>query len=652
MFKDNALLAQLKQNIQETLPKVEGRVKATDKSYGFLEVDKNKSYFIAPPNMKKVMHGDIITATISSEKNKEQAQPIALVKPALNSFIAKIVKQNNKLVLIPPAPYKGSALPSQIETAGKYEEGDFVLATLVNHPLTTPSKGHAKPAAKVESLVSKHDDTKAPWLVTLAKYSLQGLDLASVAPQQSEPWSIDDREHQRDDLNHIPFFTIDGESTLDMDDAVSIELLDNGHWQLMVAVADPSAYIAVGDDIDQQARARGYTHYLPGQHITMLPEELSHDLCSLREGQQRPALVCTMEITPRGKLIDNASFRLATITSTAKLNYQQVADFVSGQSTWQPSDALSIALIQLNNFAFARSVWRAKNTQLFDSQPDYRVVLNQDNKIEQIIVEEQNVARNMIEEAMLCANFSAGTLLAKHQSSGVFNTHPGFEADKAVKLSQLLSQHGYVYHPEHLLTTEGFCQLQRELTSRSDNYFGARLRKFQLYANISHTPQPHHGLGVAQYATWTSPIRKYGDLQNHRLIKSILDPVFSAPEITLQDVELLKEQRDDQRQVERDIKNWLYIDYLADALAEKTVFKAQIFNVNRGGVMARLHDNGAVVFLPLNHLSDDRKNTKIDTELGTISLNEQTLYRLNDQVNVTLSALNSDKLSITAQISH
>jgi len=126
MFKDNALLAQLKQNIQETLPKVEGRVKATDKSYGFLEVDKNKSYFIAPPNMKKVMHGDIITATISSEKNKEQAQPVALVKPALNSFIAKIVKQNNKLVLIPPAPYKGSALPSQIETSGKYEEGDFV----------------------------------------------------------------------------------------------------------------------------------------------------------------------------------------------------------------------------------------------------------------------------------------------------------------------------------------------------------------------------------------------------------------------------------------------------------------------------------------------------------------------------------------------
>ena len=115
MFKDNALLAQLKQNIQETLPKVEGKVKATDKSYGFLEVDKNKSYFIAPPNMKKVMHGDIIEATISSEKGKEQATPVALITPAVESFVSKISLNQNKFVVTPPPPYKGPALSTQLE---------------------------------------------------------------------------------------------------------------------------------------------------------------------------------------------------------------------------------------------------------------------------------------------------------------------------------------------------------------------------------------------------------------------------------------------------------------------------------------------------------------------------------------------------------
>jgi len=650
MFKDNALLAQLKQNIQETLPKIEGRVKATDKSYGFLEVDKNKSYFIAPPNMKKVMHGDVITATISSEKNKEQAVPVSLVTPALTTFIAKITSHNNKLVLAPPAPYKGEPLPSQIETAGKYEQGDYVLARLANHPLSDDAKNQVKPSAKVESLICKHDDGQAPWLVTLAKYKLQGLDLASAAPEQAQPWTLNDVGYQREDLRDTLFFTIDGEATQDMDDAVSIRPLENGHWQLKVAVADPSAYIAIGDEVDRQAQSRGYTHYLTGQHITMLPEELSHDLCSLREGQARPALVCTMEITTRGKLLDNAVFSLSTITSKAKLNYNQVAEFLAGEGQWQPSVEIAQALKQLNKLAFSRSMWRGQNTQLFDSQPDYRIILNDDNKIETVVVEHENVARNIIEEAMLCANFSAASLLAKHQSVGVFNTHPGFEPEKAVKLSKLLGEHGYIYHPEHLLTTQGFCQLQRELTSRSDNYFAARLRKFQLYANISHTPSPHHGLGVEQYATWTSPIRKFGDLQNHRLIKSILHSEFEAPTITSQDVERLKEQRDNQRTVERDVNNWLYLDYLKDAYSDQTVFKAQVFNINRGGMMAKLECNGAVVFLPLNHLTADRKNAKIDTELGTISVKEQVMYRLNDRVEVVISGLNHEKLSINAKI--
>ena len=650
MFKDNALLAQLKQDIQETLPKVEGKVKATDKSYGFLEVDKNTSYFIAPPNMKKVMHGDIITATITSEKNKDQAVPATLVTPALTTFIAKIMKQHNKFVLKPPAPYKGGALPSQLATSGKYEEGDYVFASLVNHPLAQTTKDNNKPAAKVESLIAKHNDNNAPWLVTLAKYKLQGLDLASKAPEQSQPWVLNDAGCRREDLTDSLFFTIDGQSTQDMDDAVSIERLANDHWKLRVAVADPSAYVSVNDEVDAQARSRGFTHYLPGQHITMLPEELSHDLCSLRENQQRPALVCTMEITNRGKLLNNAKFCLAMISSKAKLSYPQVTAFLAGDSEWQPATDMAQALHALNAMAFARSVWRAKNTQLFDSQPDYRIILSEDKKIENVVVEHQDVARNMIEEAMLCANFSAGELLAKHQSTGVFNTHPGFEPDKAVKLSKLLQEHGYVYHPQHLLTPQGFCQLQRELTSRNDNYFAARLRKFQLYANISQTPQPHHGLGTQQYATWTSPIRKYGDLQNHRLIKSILHPEFTAPVIDVADVELLKEQRDNQRMVERDVSNWLYLDYLAQDLINLSQLTAKVFNINRGGLMAKIENNGAVVFIPLNNLTTDRKASKIDTELGTISLNEQVIYRLNDTITLVLTELNREKLSITGKV--
>ncbi|MDP2562410.1 exoribonuclease II [Psychrobium sp. 1_MG-2023] len=649
MFKDNALLAQLKQDIQQTLPKIEGRVKATDKSYGFLETEK-KSYFIAPPMMKKVMHGDIIEAHLREDKGKEQAEPLNLVSPAVKHFIAQVSKQKNKIMLMPPAPYRGPAIETQTDSNINVTPGDYVQATIIQHPLkqTEPA---GKFLAKIDNVIAKEDAIDTPWLVSLAKYNLLNPEqtLPTQSPEDTGEWQFDE-SIARDDLSEQLFFTIDGPSTKDMDDAINICQLANGHWQLQVAVADPSAYIAPGSGEDQEAAARGYTHYLPKRVISMLPESLSYDLCSLVEGEKRPAVVCKMQITSRGKLLENPTFSLAYITSAAKLNYQQVTEYIDDQSTWQPSSELGKALTQLSELAFARNCWRAKNTQLFDSRPDYRLVLNDDLRIESVDVQHQSIAQSMIEEAMLLANISGGQLLQQQANKGIFNTHPGFEAEKVVKLTKLLAEHDYTYHPQHLLTTAGFCQLQREMTSRNDNYLAARLRKFQNYANISHQPEPHHGLGVEQYATWTSPIRKYGDLLNHRLLKAIIAGQPDQVTIKAAQAELLKQQRDNQRVVERDINNWLYIEYLAHAVSDETVFKGEIFNVNRGGCMVKLDENGAVIFIPSTTFAKDRKSIKIDTELGTISVNDQIINRITDKVTIVITNGNKDKLSLTGKI--
>lgn len=649
MFKDNALLAQLKHNIQESLPKVEGRVKATDKSFGFLETEDGKSYFIAPPNMKKVMHGDVITATIASEKGKEQAQPVALVKSALASFIGRVNLNKSKLSVTPPAPYKGSAINAVLADELYIDHGDYVVGELTGHPLNEAPNNALK--IKISEVVSASADPFLPWYVTLARHNMRNECVPIDAPADKESWPLLHEELRRNDLNNSLFFTIDGETTQDMDDAICISTLDDGGWQLQVAVADPSAYIATGDDTDVAAKARGYTHYLPARTTTMLPESLSHDICSLRPNTTRPALVCTMTINERGQLQDAASFELAWITSKAKLSYQQVTHFVTNQPTELPDVAgLEASLNTLNAFAFARSMWRGKNSQLFDNQADYRLKLDYDNKITAIEARYNDVANSMVEEAMLCANISGAALLALHDNQGIFNTHPGFDPDKTAKLAQLLEEHGYIYHSEHLKTRAGFCQLQRELTSRNDNYFAARLRKFQLYANIANEAQSHHGLGVAQYATWTSPIRKYGDLMNHRLIKAIACEDVPAPTPTPDDALQLKTQRDNQRMIERDIKNWLYIDFLHHAAKNKQKFKAQIFNVNRGGVLARLLKNGATVFIPFTNIHEDRKALKADSDAGTVSVNDEVVVKITEIVTVAVTDVNKNKLSITGSL--
>jgi len=650
MFKDNALLAQLKQNIHESLPKIEGRVKATDKSFGFLETDDGKSYFIAPPNMKKVMHGDIISATVTTEKGKDQAQPVALVSSSLSSFICRVNLNKNKLTVTPPAPYKGSAITATLVGDLYIDHGDYVIGQLTGHPLNEAPNNTLKVA--ITEIVAANDDPFLPWLVTLAKHKMKGADVPAFAPEDKTQWPLLSPEQPRSDFNDDLFFTIDGETTQDMDDAICINTLENGDWQLKVAVADPSAYVANGDVTDVAAKERGYTHYLPARVTTMLPESLSHDICSLRPDMTRPALVCTMIINQRGQLQPDAKFNLAWITSKAKLSYQQVTSFIDGNDDEQLTavDQLTTALSTLNQMAFARSMWRGKNTQLFDNQADYRLQLDRDNQIVKVNMSYNDVANSMVEESMLCANISGAALLKNNGNSGIFNTHPGFDHEKSSKLSQLLATHGYIYHKEHLLTAAGFCQLQRELTSTSDNYFAARLRKFQQYANIAHQAESHHGLGVEQYATWTSPIRKYGDLMNHRLIKAICCGGEVAPHPTIEDALRLKEQRDNQRMIERDLNSWLYVDFLRTAAENKQRFKAQIFNVNRGGVIARLIKNGASVFIPFNNIHDDRKALKADTETGIVTVNDQIVLKLTDIITLSVTDVNKHKLNITGSL--
>ncbi|NRA83291.1 MAG: exoribonuclease II [Gammaproteobacteria bacterium] len=649
MFKDNALLAQLKQNIQQDLPKVEGKIKATDKSYGFLETEKGKSHFIAPPLMKKVMHGDIVSAVLRTDKGKTQAEPEALVTQAVNQFIGRVVQKNNKLYVqvdgMPQIkPIKAKGISGQ-----QLVDNDWVLATLTCHPLSEGQADNSNFQAQIDQLIASAQDSYAPWAVTLAKYNLAGANLPTAAPQDLEQWPINDQWIERVDLTSELFFTIDGEKTQDMDDAINISQLDNGNWQLIIAIADPSAYIAQGSEHDSTAKERGYTHYLPGRNITMLPESISHDICSLRAGEKRPVMLCKMQINAKGGLTDQVEFNAGWIKSSYRLNYAQVSGFIAQQTDcWQPESQLADALIVLSEMAFARGIWRANHTQVFDDRTDYRFEIGEDNQVTNIRVEHHSIANQMVEESMLLANFCGAKLLSDNLNNGIFNTHPGIDPDKVAKASVLLKEHGYIYSKEHLLTVVGYCQLQREMTSRNDGKLSGRMRKFQNYGTISEQPLPHFGLGTEQYATWTSPIRKYGDLLNHRLIKAIISKDYQAEPVNQAHALLLKEQRDNQRLVERDIGNWLYVDYLASKVESKQQFSAKIFNINRAGFMAKLIENGAVVFVPLGNLHPDRKSCKCDTEAGQIIIDGEVRFCLNQRVELVISQANVEKRSLIA----
>lgn len=171
MFQDNPLLAQLKQQLHSQTPRAEGVVKATEKGFGFLEVDAQKSYFIPPPQMKKVMHGDRVMAVIHTEKERESAEPEELIEPFLTRFVGKVQRKDDRLSVVPDHPMLKDAIPCRAARGVEHDfkEGDWAVAEMRRHPL----KGDRGFYAELTQFITFGDDHFVPWWVTLARHNLE-----------------------------------------------------------------------------------------------------------------------------------------------------------------------------------------------------------------------------------------------------------------------------------------------------------------------------------------------------------------------------------------------------------------------------------------------------------------------------------------------
>jgi len=641
MLQDNPLLAQLKQQLHSQTPRAEGVVKATEKGFGFLEVDAQKSYFIPPPQMKKVMHGDRITAVIHSEKDRESAEPEELIEPFLTRFVGKVLRKDDRLSIIPDHPLLKDAIPCRAErgVAHDFKEGDWAVAEMRRHPL----KGDRGFYAELTQFITFGDDHFVPWWVTLARHNLE-----KEAPEGAATEMLDEGLTRRD-LTALNFVTIDSASTEDMDDALYVEEQADGKLLLTVAIADPTAWIAEGTPLDESAKIRAFTNYLPGFNIPMLPRELSDDLCSLRANAVRPVLACRMTIASDGTIEENIEFFAATIESKAKLVYDEVSDWLENSGTWQPAnDAIAEQIRLLQRVCLSRSEWRKTHALVFKDRPDYRFILGEKGEVLNIVAEPRRIANRIVEESMIAANICAARVLRDQLGFGIYNVHTGFDPVNSEALAALLKTHDVHVDPQEVLTLNGFCKLRRELDAQPSGFLDSRIRRFQSFAEISTEPGPHFGLGLEAYATWTSPIRKYGDMVNHRLLKAIVKgETIARPqdETTVQ----MAERRRLNRMAERDVGDWLYARFLKDKAGTDTRFAAEIIDISRGGMRVRLVDNGAVAFIPAPFLHAVRDELVCSQENGTVQIKGEVAYKVAEVIDVTIAEVRMETRSVIAR---
>lgn len=509
-----------------------------------------------------------------------------------------------------------------------YQDGDWVKVKLLKHALQ--DNGFL---TEVIAKVADVNDPFAYRLIAAATYHLP-----CTAPDFDTPTDILDKELPREDLSDLPFFTIDGVNTQDMDDALYIEENESG-WKLTIAISDPSAYVQTESDIDIEAKNRAFTLYLPNFNVPMLPRELCESLCSLKEGEKRATLCCQLLISKQGEIIGEAKIFAAWIKSHYRLNYNDVSDYLENEDAqWQASPVLAKQLHILNEATQQRLLWRTENNIVFKNQPDYTLKLNNKGAVYEILCEPRRTANRLVEESMIAANICIGDFLAKYKQQGVFNTHSGIASDRLEKAVSLLQEYDIVYDSETLASLEGYTKMRQQVALLNNSYLDHRLRKLLAYADCKNTPEAHFTMGVSHYATWTSPIRKYGDLLNHRLIKSIL---LEQDDIVIDDNigQLLNEARKAQRLAERDVNNHLYGQYFKDQVQSQWKFKAEIFDIIKAGIRVRIQENGATFFIPCSLLCKDSQYAKqidCNREQGKVFIAEQTELQLGDVIDVML----------------
>ncbi|WP_085164116.1 exoribonuclease II [Gilliamella bombi] len=644
MFQNNPLLAQLKQELHEQTPRVEGTIRAHEKGFGFLDVDNKKSYFIPIAKMKRVCNGDKVSGTVISNNDKESFEPESLIESALQKFIGKIGFQDRAMVIYPENMSTNLAIRCKInkQVSEKLKEGDWVVATLVSHPLQEERNQFL---AEIVRFVAESNSPYQLWLKTLARY-----DLETHAPQ-FDSLSINDTElDNRQDLTDVNFFTIDSEDTEDMDDAIAISKGEQGDYQLMVAIADPTAYVLQDSELDRIAKIRNFTTYLPDFNIPMLPKELANDLCSLKANQKRPAMICKMSIDETGNInSDEITFIPAWIESKAKLTYNNVSNFLENNEDLETNNPIiKQQLKHLAGLAKIRMTWRQNHALVFKDNGDYRFELDENRQVKSIIKESRRIANQIVEEVMVLANQALTLQLKNKIGFGIFNIHSGFDNKYIEQVVTFLNDNGITeFDKESLLSFDGYVKLRRIIDNTP--FLSTKLRKFQSPADFSTEPKPHFGLGFDAYATWTSPIRKYGDMVNHRLIKAFI----RSQELVAPDKDQLKnmnERRKTLRYAERDMAENLYAQYLSNKVGES--FSAEIIDINRGGARVRLCDIGAFAFMPLSMIHSVKEEIISLPEEGIIKIKDEVCYKLADTISVVIHQVKSENQSIITKLAN
>ncbi len=507
---------------------VVGTFLANSRGFGFVRVEgREDDIFIPEEYVHGAFHSDTVEVELLPEVTGKSTEGRIrnIIMRGIEEVVGTYQGEKNFGFVIPDNGKIQNDIFIPIEHHGKAVTGDKVVVKITDYGNTIERK---KPEGKVIDVIGNINDPGVD-IVSIVK----GFDIPTEFPERvinqanKCPDQISEADMLgRQDLRDVMMVTIDGEDAKDLDDAVSLSIDENGLYHLGVHIADVTNYVQENSALDREALKRGTSVYLVDRVIPMLPHRLSNGICSLNHGEDRLALSCLMTIDKSGVIVDHDIVE-SVINVNQRMSYTSVAKILEDEDA-EEIQKYEELVPMFRDMAKLSSILRSKREQKgaidFDF-PETKIILDESGNPIDILPRQRNTATKLIEDFMLAANETVAEHFFYLQSPFVYRIHEQPDPDKIATLSAFVSNFGH-----HIKTRKDVGVKPKELQKLLKQIEGCKEEavicrmtlRSMMQAKYSTECTGHFGLAFDFYCHFTSPIRRYPDLQIHRIIKDHL----------------------------------------------------------------------------------------------------------------------------------